>query len=280
MKPGSRGENEPMRRVAYVATAVLATAPLFAGVKIVSENTDLATKKVTTDTILLDANRMRMESDNDKAVVMFLTDGGRNRMVMLDKAKNQYQEIDEATMKQLADQMSGAMAQMDAAMKNMPPEQRAMMEKMMKGKMPQAAAAAPKTVYTAKGSGSVNGFSCTKYEGVRGAEKVADVCAGVPAQLKLSASDMQIFEKMKEFSSSLLSALANSPIKISAQTGSFEAGYEGFPIQKTDFDNGQPTRRGELKSVTRANFSDADFSLGDAKKVEMPIPGAAKGKQR
>jgi hypothetical protein len=258
---------------------MLATGPLFAGVKIVSENTDLATKKVTTDVILLDANRLRVESDDGKSV-MFLTDGGRNRMVMLDKGKNTYQEIDEQTMQQMAQQMSGAMAQMNAAMKGMTPEQRAMMEKMMKGKMPQAAAAAPKTVYTAKGSGSVNGFSCTKYEGDLSGVKESEVCAALPAQLKLSTSDMQIFEKMREFSSSLLSSLANSPVKISVPTGSFEAGYEGFPIQKTDFTNGQPTRRGELKSITRANFSDADFSLGDAKKVEMPMPGASKGKQR
>jgi len=268
-----------MRNAAFVAAAVLAAAPIFAGVKIVSENTDLATKKVTTDTILLDANRMRLESD-DGRVMMFLTDGGRNRIVMLDKARNTYQEIDEQTMNQMAQQMSGAMAQMDAAMKNMPPEQRALMEKMMKGKMPQAAAAPAKTVYTAKGSGSVNGFSCTKYEGDKGGQKVADVCAGVPAQLKLSASDMQIFEKMREFSSTLLSSLANSPIRVNIPTGSLEAGYEGYPIERVDFENGQATRRGELKSITGANFADADFSLGDAKKVEMPMPGAAKGKQR
>jgi len=147
--------------------------------------------------------------------------------------------------------------------------------------MPQAAAAAPaKTVYTSKGSGSVNGFSCTKYEGMRGAEKEADVCAAVPAQLKLSPSDMQIFDKMREFSSSLLTALSNSPIKISVPRNSLEAGYEGFPIQRTEYDNGQPTTRGELKSITRVNFTDADFSLGNAKKIEMAIPGAAKGKQR
>ncbi len=268
-----------MRRFCFVATAVLVAAPIFAGVKIVSENTDLATKKVTTDTILLDANRMRMESDDGRAV-MFLTDGGRNRMVMLDKARNTYQEIDEQTMNQMAQQMSGLTAQMDAAMKGMTPEQRAMMEKMMKGKMPQAAAAAPKTVYTAKGSGSVNGFSCTKYEGDKGGQKVADICAGVPAQLKLSPSDMQIFEKMREFSSSLLSSLANSPMRVNVPTGSLEAGYEGFPIQRVDYDNGQATKRAELKSITRANLSDADFSLGDAKKIEMPMPGAPKGKQR
>jgi Domain of unknown function (DUF4412) len=274
-----------MTRLAFVATAVLATAPMFAGVKIVSENTDLATKKVTTDTILLDANRMRLESDDGRAF-MFLTDGGRNRIVMLDKARNTYQEIDQQTMDQMGQMMSGASAQMsaqmEAAMKNMTPEQRKMMEQAMKGKMPQAAApaAAPKTVYTAKGSGSVNGFSCTKYEGDQGGQKEAEVCAAVPAQLKLSPADMQIFEKMREFSAGLLSSLAKSPVKVNVPTGSLESGYEGFPIQRTDFENGQATKRGELKSITRANFTDADFSLGDAKKVEMPIPGAPKGKQR
>jgi hypothetical protein len=268
-----------MTRLTLVATVALAAAPVFAGVRIQSENTDLATKKVTTDQILLDSNRMRLESDDGRSM-MFLTDGGRNRIVILDKTRNTYQEIDEQTMNQMSQQMSGAMAQMQAQMKNMTPEQRAMMEKMMKGKMPQAAAAAPKIVYTAKGSGSVNGFSCTKYEGVRGAEKEAEVCAALPAQLKLGPSDLQIFEKMRQFSASLLGALANSPVRINVPTGSLESGYEGFPIQRVDFDNGQATKRSELKSITRANLTDADFSLGDAKKVEMPIPGAPKGKQR
>jgi hypothetical protein len=267
-----------MKHVAFVVTAVLATAPLFAGVRIQSESTDLATKMVTTDVILLDTNRIRLESDKNTSV-MFLTDGGRNRMVMLDKTRNTYQEIDEQTMTQMAEQMSGMMAQMQAQMKNMTPEQRAIMEKMMKGKMPQAAAAAPKRVYTAKGSGSVNGFSCTKYEGATGSEKETEVCAALPAQLKLTPGDLQIFEKMKQFSATLTSALANAPVRVSVPAGSLEAGYEGFPIQRVDFNNGQATKRSELKSITRANFTDADFSLGDAKKVDLPIPGA-RGKQR
>jgi hypothetical protein len=99
-----------MTRLTSVATAVLApmliVGPMFAGVKILSENTDLATKKVTTDTILLDANRMRLESDDGRSF-MFLTDGGRNRIVMLDKTRNTYQEIDEQTMNQMSQQMSG-----------------------------------------------------------------------------------------------------------------------------------------------------------------------------
>jgi Domain of unknown function (DUF4412) len=179
-------------------------------------------------------------------------------------------------MKQMGQQLSGLMAQMQAQMKNMTPEQRQMMEKMMKGKMPQAAAAAaPKTVYTAKGSGSVNGFSCTKYEGDEGGKKVADVCAALPAQIKLTSGDLQIFERMRQFSSSLVSALANSPVPVKVPTGyGLDSGYEGFPIQRVDFENGQATKRSELKSITRVNLTDADFSLGNARKVELPIPGA------
>jgi hypothetical protein len=273
-----------MRRFSFAAAAVLAPmlgmGPLFAGVKIVSENTDLATKKVTTDTILLDANRMRLESD-DGRVMMFLTDGGRNRIVMLDKARNTYQEIDEQTMNQMAQQMSGAMAQMDAAMKNMPPEQRAMMEKMMKGKMPQAAAAAPKTVYTAKGSATVNGFSCTKYDGMQGAQKVSEVCAASPSQIKITPDDFQVFEKMKQFFSGMLDAMKNSPFGANIQSASItQSGLEGFPVQTTTFRNGQASDRVDLKSVTNASFSDADFSVGAAKKVEMPGMAGGRGKQR
>ena len=262
-----------MKRLAFVAAVALVAAPLFAGVRIQSEDTNLATKKVTTDVILLDTNRLRVNSDDGKSV-MFLTDGGRNRMVMLDTAKNQYQEIDEATMKQMGQQMSAMMAQLQAQMKNMPPEQRAMMEKMMKGKMPQAAPA-PKTIYTAKGSSSVNGFSCTKYEGDLEGVKESEVCAALPAQIKLTPGDLQIFERMRQFSASLVSALANSPVSIKVPTGyGLDSGYEGFPIEKVDFENGQATKRSELKSIMRTNFTDADFSLGNAKKVELPIPGA------
>ena len=91
------------------------------------------------------------------------------------------------------------------------------------------------------------------------------------------ARDLEIFEKMRQFSSNLISSLANSPMRASVPKGyGFDSGYEGFPIQKTEFENGQATKRGELKSITRVSFSDADFSLGNAKKVDLPIPGARK----
>lgn len=260
-----------MKRLAF---AVVAALPVFAGVRIQMENADLGTNKTSTQVIMMDNTRLRIDAD-EKTSMMFLTDGGRNRMVILDRSKNTYQEIDEASMKQMAQMATGAMAQMDAAMKNMPPEQRAMMEKMMKGKMPAAAGPAVRTVYTAKGSGTVNAFSCTKYDGVRGAEKVSEICAASASQIKIAPGDYQVFEKMKEFTGSLQDAMKNSSLGASMQTSAVtDSGISGFPVQTISFRNGQPASRMELKSVTNTNFSDADFSVGSAKKIEMAIPAA------
>ena len=265
-----------MKRLTFAASAALAAAPLFAGVRIQMEDSDVASKKVTTQVMMLDNTRFRMDAD-EKTSVMFLTDGGRNRMVILDRGRNTYQEIDQQTMDQMGQQMAGAMAQMDAAMKNMPPEQRAMMEKMMKGKMPQAGPAIVKVVYTAKGSGTVNGFSCTKYDGMQGAQKVSEICAASPSQIKMNPGDFQVFEKMKQFTAGITDALKNSPMASSMQSVSMApSGIEGFPIQSITFRNGQPSDRVELKSAATASFSDADFSVGSAKKVEMPGMSGAK----
>src|ERR1700687_486537 len=120
-----------MKRLAFVAVTALTTAPLFAGVRIQMESTDLATNKTSTQQILLDNTRLRVDADANTSV-MFLTDGGKNRMVMLDKKANEYREMDEQMMNQLGQQMQGAMAQLEAQLKNMPPEQRKMVEQMMK----------------------------------------------------------------------------------------------------------------------------------------------------
>ena len=146
------------------------------------------------------------------------------------------------------------------------------MEQMMKGKMPaQAAPAAQQTtLYSAKGSETVNGFACTKYDGTRGGQKVSEVCAGQPAQLKFSPSDFQVFEKMKDFVAGFGSAMQNSPLG-----GNFsqfaDKGVNGFPVQQVNFRNGQAADKTEIKSLDQSSFSDADFSLGNAKKVDMQM---------
>jgi hypothetical protein len=185
--------------------------------------------------------------------------------------------MDQQTMDQLAAQMQGASAQMEAAMKNIPPEQRVMMEKMLKGKMPAAAAAPVAVVFTAKGSGTASGYACTKYDGMRGTEKVVDLCAAQAAALKLAAGDSQVYEKMREFTSGMLKAMQNSPFASAMSVGGMQSGIQGFPVEETTYSGGKATTKEVVKSITDVAATDADFSTGTAKKMEM-LPGAAKGR--
>lgn len=264
-----------------LCVCVLAAIPLFAGKRIEMEVADLAAKSTKPQEMLLDATRYRMNFEGGS--VMFLTDGGRTRIVNLNKTRNQYTEIDQQTMQQLGQQMQGMNDQMAAAMKGMSPEQAAqmkqMMEQMMKGKMPAAATAAPaRTVYTSKGGASVNGFACTNYDGVKAGQKVSEVCAAQPAALNLVPADFEVFRRAQEFAANLTEALQNSPVAGAVNLNMGDSSVDGFPVRRTTFRNGQAVEQETIKAVTNATFTDADFSVGNAQKVEMPGIGGNAGK--
>jgi len=260
----------------FCLAALLAVPTYAASLRAQMESIRVDTGEITHNEILLDADRLRVNSTgkDEHRSFIFLTDGGRDRMVMLDKSRNEYREMDQQTVNQMSDQMKGVMAQMQEKMKNMTPEQRAMIEKMMKGKMGQMPARGPepaRTVYTAQGRGSVNGFSCTRYVGMRGTEKVAELCAATPSDLRFSPSDFQAFDKMKEFLASMQSAITNS-LGVGNFRSMTDLGYEGYPIEYVNFSDGKIESKTELKNLARASFSDPDFSVGNARKIELAIP--------
>jgi hypothetical protein len=185
-------------------------------------------------------------------------------------------------MDQMGQQFAGMTSQMEAAMKNMSPAQRAQMEQLLKGKLGGAAVPTTAgTTYVAKGGGTVNGFRCTNYDGTREGQKVSEICAAQPGELKIAASDFQVTEKMREFLAGMMKALQGSPMAgmISDQTFT-PSGVSGFPVQTITLRNGQPVQREQVKSVADATFTDADFSTGTAKQAEIPAAPGARGKAK
>lgn len=255
-----------MKAPIFLAAALLAL-PASAGTRIELLTTDLVNNSTGQSELLLDATRFRV-NDSDSSLI-FLTSDGRKRVLMLDKQRNEYTEMDQQTVDRLAGQMQGMAAQMEQMMKDVPPEQRAMMEQMMKGQMPQQAQAPARTVYTARGADTVGGIRCTNYEGVKGRQKVAEVCAADAAALKLGAADYQVFEQMREFMSSLTEAMQSMPMAPAMDDVATQSGFEGFPVRRITYRNGKAVEREELKSMAAATFTDADFSTGKARKVKM-----------
>src|SRR5262245_39635299 len=101
---------------------------------------------------------MRAESHSSGEGNAFLFDSTTQVVRMINLDKKTYVEVDKAQMDQMRGQMNSAMAQMQEQMKNLSPEQRAMVEQMMRGRgaaMRGMAAAVPQTQYKAAGSDKV-----------------------------------------------------------------------------------------------------------------------------
>src|SRR6185369_10630939 len=128
--------------------------------------------------------------------------------------------------------------------------------------------------------GTASGYACTKYDGMRGTEKVVDLCAAQAAALKLAAGDSQVYDKMREFTAGMMKSLQNSPFASAMSIGGMQSGIQGFPVEETTYSGGKATRKDVLKSLTDVSVTDADFSTGTAKKMDMGIPSAPKGRSK
>ncbi len=258
-----------------VVLLLLASGPVWAGKRIQMESTDLQTNKTIAREILVDKDRMKMEVGDN--VVMFLTAGG-NRMVMIDKGSNEYREMDQATMEAMGQQLSSALSQVESLLKNLPPAQREQVEALLKGKTAGGAPAIEPVVFAARGPTTVNGFRCTRYEGTRSSEKVLELCASTLSDVKLGAQEFQVLEKMREFTTGMMNAVKSTPLAgLMENTGITQAGIEGYPVQSITFQSGKPVSREQVKAIVEATFTDADFSTGTAKKVDLPNLGALGG---
>lgn len=109
----------------------------------------------------------------DAAGMIF--DGERGAMLVLDHERREYSVLDEATLQQMATQVGSAMQQMREALEDMPPEQRAMAERMMKQQMPEASAEESILEETGE-TDSINGFDCRWYEVTESGRKTTELC--------------------------------------------------------------------------------------------------------
>ena len=144
----------------------------------------------------VESDRFRMETGDQ--VVIFR--GDKQLLWMVDAKNGRYFEMTAEQLRKTGEMMSGMMAQMQEQLKALPPEQRAMAEKMMAGKMPGMAepAAEPKIESTGKRE-TINGFPCTEYRVARDGAVKQELWVTDWNNLGLEASDFKVFEDMAAF---------------------------------------------------------------------------------
>lgn len=237
------------------ALCLLTVTPAAAdGILLVSKSTSGGGAPQTSQ-IQIDGRRMRAEvigERGEKSSVVF--DGTRKLMLLIDDSQKTVTEMTEADLSQI----SGMMAQMEQQMKNLPPEQRAQFDAMMKGRgaaMPGAAgAAAPKVQYTKTGTATVGKWTCDKYEGSNGGQKVSEVCTVDPKVLGFTAADFAISRDFAAFFKKVMPGGGGQTFSIGTPE---DQGFSGVPVRTVSFGGRQVTT--EITEVSRQVFPDSIF---------------------
>jgi Domain of unknown function (DUF4412) len=271
-----------MRRVIRAGAAAMTLGALLAAPALAA-NGLLITEKTTTDgtadqsKIAVEPTRLRMEEvGGQKQVIVF--DGDAQVLRIINNANKTYTELTKADVDRMASQMAGMMSQMQDQLKNMPPEQRARIEQMMRGRGAAAMMAqAPKTEYRKSGSGHVGSWDCTKYDIVEDGSKTGELCTASPTALGFTEADFQVTQKMAEFAKSMTPPGTDANSLFSFR-GDSSLGFSGIPISRTTI--GPPPVTSELVSVERQSFPDSMFQVPDGyRKQALPImPGGRGGR--
>jgi hypothetical protein len=252
----------------FLIAAVLALAPAFGGVVYEIEVTDHEQSPPKSESIeaAVEGRHLKMgiASGGRGAQGEMIFRGDRREMVVVDHEDGSYYVMDEATMKQLAGQVSGAMGQMQEALKNVPEDKRKMMEEMMKQRLPQQAPERPKSELRETGErGSKNGYPCVKYEVLRDGRKIREVWVTDWSNVEGGSDVVDAFEDMADFFKELMDSIPDFGQGGPSGDPVFEHMRElgGFPVVTREFDDDDGSLEGEsvLESVAERDLDPDAF---------------------
>jgi hypothetical protein len=247
------------KRALGAAALIVFSVPVFAanGILLVEKTTTGGATQ--TNQVQIDGNHMRVESVGAAGEKQaFIFDGAKQVMWVINNDKKTYNEMTKADLDRLGGQMTDAMAQMQEQLKNLPPEQRAMVEKMMQGRgMGGRATQAAKTEYRPAGTDKVGKWTCNKYEGYQNNQKTSEVCTVEPAALGFAASDFDVARQLGEFMSKLMPQNADRVFSIG---NAAEQGFSGVPVRRVA-GAGQSQTTVEITDASRQTFAASTFEV-------------------
>lgn len=204
--------------------------------------------------------------------------GESREMVVVDHDDRSYMVIDEAMISSIGEQLSGVEAQMLEALKNVPPEQRAMMEKMMKGRMPPQAASPVRArveLQRTGESGDKNGYPCVKYEATLNGRTVREMWVTPWDNVEGGDEAAEAFEEMAEFFAEMRDSMPKFGGDEDENDNPFESMKEmnGFPVLSYEIAaDGSISSESALNSSTRRTLDPDEFEPPSGYKRRQMMP--------
>lgn len=265
-----------MRTSAFIVATLLASSVTFAGAYLESSQTESGSRKAPdVNRMWFDGGRMRTENGGrgEGSVAIFKDQA----MYVIDPRSKTYRRIDKAALDQMAAKLGEARKKMEAAMANMPPERREMMEKMM-GQMGAGAAGSKAAKRSLKNTGrteTVAGIKCTVWEASVAGKKEEELCAAPPGSVP---GGDEMMKTLREVGVMLKSFTDN----FGASTKADDAWRDmdtinGVPILTRDFSEGKVTSETRLSVARKESVAGSQFEIPAGyteKKLELGAPAA------
>jgi len=219
--------------------------------------------KPRTSEVQIDAQRMRAEIDSGLGGPRtMIFDGAKQVLYLIDTTRKTYGEMTKADADRMGAQMAGMMEKMQSMFKNMPPEQRAKMEAMMKGQggpggIPSPAASLARVEYKKTGTAKVGKWACDTYEGYQGGQKVSDVCTVAPEALGLTPADFAVTKQMADFFQAIMPQSAGALLQLGRPE---EKGFSGVPVRQSTIIAGHVVTN-EIVEISRKSFEPTTFAV-------------------
>ncbi len=266
-----------MKQSAVLASTALLSVSAVANAGVVMDLVTRDTSGNVTERakIYAESNRIRMEEGGNgdaEATMIFLGD----RFLYVDHRDKTYVVMDEAMLDEVSAKMNEAMKEMEAQLANMPAEQRAMVEQMMKGQMQgmmgQQGEEAPPPRVEAAGSGEWQSRDCRKYDVFEGGEKTQQICAAALDDVDGADEVIDAFRSMAAYMNKMAESL---PMRPARQTNPAELmdQIDGFPVHTVDYANGKVVREASMDSVQEQDLDEALFSAPEGYRRQDPFGG-------
>ena len=223
-------------------------------------------------TIKVDIVSAEGEIHSGDATMIFLGD----RFLYVDHGNKTYMVMDEAMLEEVSAKVDAAMKEMEAQLASMPPEQRAMVEQMMKGQMQGMmgqAEEAPPLKIEAGGSSEWQSRKCREYEVFEGDEKTQDICA---ADLDDVDGADEVIAAFKDMAAYIEKMTESMPMRQSGgqpNPGELMEQIDGFPIHTVEYQNGVKVSEVSLDAVTEKDLDDALFGAPEGYRQQDPFRG-------
>lgn len=248
-----------------ILALVTGAATASAGVLIVGTYTGTKTPKGRTVEFRVQDGHGKISGEPGQFIYY---DHAKRTAHIVDTQKGTSFEMNEASAKKMGAQLGEAQRMMEQKMKELPPDKRALVEKMMQeqGGAPPAGGRKPLS-FAKSGSAKVGSWSCDRYT-ASGEGRTVEVCAAEAETLGLSAEDVAVFEGFLELSEKMAGqAAAAGGIGVGP-----DRGFKGLPLERTESRGGKVTDRFVIETIKEEAMAPADLQVPSGLKPITP-PG-------